>query len=106
VPPTEASDATLPLPGICVTALRMRQRDQDVSRVAADRWPETGLVFTTLAGTAFEPRNFNRRFETRCARAGVPRLSVQRCCQAHIALAGCQRAWTLGWSRQAGMVAM
>jgi hypothetical protein len=25
---TEASDATLPLPGICVTALRMRQEEQ------------------------------------------------------------------------------
>ena len=36
----------------------------------------TGLVFTTLAGTAFEPRNFNRRFETRCARAGVRRITV------------------------------
>ena len=73
---TEASDATLPLPGICVTALRMRQKDQDASRVAADQWPETGLVFTTLAGTAYEPRNFNRRFETRCARAGVRRITV------------------------------
>ena len=66
---TEASDAKLPLPGICVTALRMRQKDQYAARVA-DQWPETGLVFTTLAGTAYEPRNFNRRFETRCARAG------------------------------------
>jgi integrase len=59
-----------------VTALRMRQKDQDALRVAADHWPETGLVFTTLAGTAFEPRNFNRRFETRCARAGVRRITV------------------------------
>ena len=33
-------------------------------------------MFTTLAGTAFEPRNFNRRFETRCARAGVRRITV------------------------------
>jgi integrase len=73
---TEASDATLPLPGICVTALRMRQKDQDAARVAADQWPETGLVFTTLAGTAYEPRNFNRRFETRCGRAGVRRITV------------------------------
>lgn len=67
---TEASDATLPPPGICVTALRMRQKDQDAARVAASQWPETGLVFTTLAGTAYEPRNFKRRFETRYARAG------------------------------------
>ena len=37
---TEASDATLPLPGICVTALRMRQKDQDAALVAASQWPE------------------------------------------------------------------
>ena len=43
----------------------------------ADHWPGPGLVFTTLAGTAFEPRNFNRRLETRCARAGVrPQIDV------------------------------
>jgi integrase len=40
------------------------------------RWIDTGLVFTTLAGTPFEPRNFNRRFETRCARAGVRLITV------------------------------
>jgi hypothetical protein len=61
---TEASDATLPLPGICVTALRMRQKNQDAARAAADQWPETGLVFTTLAGTS-------------CATStGVSRLAV------------------------------
>jgi integrase len=27
-------------------------------------------------GTAFEPRNFNRRFETRCRKAGVRRITV------------------------------
>jgi hypothetical protein len=47
---TEAPDAALPLPGICVTALRMRQKDQDAVRVAASQWPETGLVFTTWRG--------------------------------------------------------
>jgi len=35
------------------------------------------LVFTTLAGTPFEPRNFNRRVETRCARTGVRLITVQ-----------------------------
>ena len=33
-------------------------------------------MFTTLAGTAYEPRNFYRRFETRCARAGIRRITV------------------------------
>ena len=74
---TEASDATLPLPGICVTALRLRQKAQDEVQAAADAdWIDTGLVFTTRAGTPFEPRNFNRSFDTRCARAGVRRITV------------------------------
>ena len=74
---TEASDATLPLPGICVTALRMREKDQAGARAAAGAgWIDTGLVFTTRTGTPFEPRNFNRRFETRCAKAAVRRITV------------------------------
>jgi integrase len=28
------------------------------------------------AGTPFEPRNLNRRFETRCSKAGVRRITV------------------------------
>lgn len=74
---TEASDATLPLPGICVTALRIREKDQAATKAAAGAyWADSGLVFTTRAGTPYEPRNFNRRFETRCARAGVRRITV------------------------------
>lgn len=74
---TEASDATLPLPEICVTALRMRREDQERSKQAVgDEWNDSGLVFTTRNGTPFEPRNFNRRFETRCERAGVRKITV------------------------------
>jgi integrase len=74
---TEASDARLPLPSICVIALRWHQRDQGRARTAAaDKWTETGLVFTTSVGTPFEPRNFNRRFDARCAKAGVRRITV------------------------------
>ena len=74
---TEASEATLPLPDICVTALRTRDKDQAESRAAAGAtWIETGLVFTTRVGTEFEQRNFNRRFETRCAKAAVRRITV------------------------------
>jgi integrase len=36
----------------------------------------SGLIFTTRAGTPFEPRNLNRRFETRCAKAGVRLITV------------------------------
>jgi integrase len=98
---TEASDATLPLPGICVTVLRRRQKDQDAARVAADQWPETGLVFTTLAGTAYEPRNFNRRFETRYARAGVRRITVhdtRHTCATLLAALDIHPGWPCGYS--------
>ena len=70
VPP----DATLPLPGICVTALRMREKEQAEARVlAGGNWIESGLVFTTSVGTPFGPRNFNRRFEARRVKAGLGR---------------------------------
>lgn len=76
---TEASDATLPLPGICRTALHMRQAEQAEARTAAGTaWVETGVVFTTRVGTPIEPRNFNRRFEGRCARAGVRVITVHQ----------------------------
>ena len=65
------------MPGICVTALRIREKDQAAAKAAAGAsWVQVGLVFTTRAGTPFEPRNLNRRFETRCAKAGVRRIIV------------------------------
>ena len=33
-------------------------------------------MFTTRWGTPVEPRNFNRSFDARCARAGIPRIPV------------------------------
>ena len=33
-------------------------------------------MFTTRWGTPIEPRNFNRSFDARCAKAGVPRIRV------------------------------
>jgi integrase len=49
---TEASEAPLPLPDLCVTALRIRKRRQDDDRKkAGDGWIDNGLVFTTRHGT-------------------------------------------------------
>ena len=49
---TEASEATLPLPGICVTAFRIREKEQAAAKAAAGAsWVQSGLVFTTRAGT-------------------------------------------------------
>lgn len=80
---TEASDAELPLPDICTTALTLRRHHQDDEHTTAGpAWqgapdPGTsGLVFTTRYGTPIEPRNFNRSWDTRCAKAGVRRITV------------------------------
>jgi integrase len=74
---TESSDAPLPLPAICVAALRIRQTEQDRGRERnKSRWQENGLVFTTRHGTPIEPRNFNRSFDNRIAKAAVRRIKL------------------------------
>jgi integrase len=74
---TEASEAPLPLPDICVAALRLREAQQEEDRRRhAVRWTDTGLVFTTRYGTPIEPKNFNRSFDLRIAKAGVRRITV------------------------------
>ena len=73
---TEASEATLPLPQICIAALQQRRTAQERARQAAgSAWHETDLVFTTRHGRPVEPRNFNRYFVARCAVAGVRTIS-------------------------------
>ena len=68
---------TLPMPGICSAALRLRAGEQAAVREqAGNRWQDSDLVFTTRWGTAIEPRNFSRSFDARCTRAGVPRIPV------------------------------
>jgi integrase len=74
---TEASEAPLPLPAICVAALTLRETQQETERRRhSERWADTGLVFTTRYGTPIEPRNFNRSFDYRIRRAGVRRITV------------------------------
>jgi integrase len=34
------------------------------------------LIFTTKWGTPIEPRNFNRSWDARCAKAGVRKITV------------------------------
>lgn len=73
---TESSEAPLPLPELCVTALKLRCERQAVDREqAGGTWIETGLVFTTRHGTPVEPRNFDRSFERRITTADVPRIT-------------------------------
>ena len=70
---TETSEAPLPLPDLCVAALRIRQKLQDADRDrAGDGWIDTGLVFSTRHGTPIVPRNFNRSFDRCIVAAQVP----------------------------------
>ena len=77
----DGSTDTLPLPSICITALRIANRNQDQAR--KDYWPQEcicgeqhTLVFTTRNGRPIEPRNINRAFDIRCQRAGVRRITI------------------------------
>ena len=74
---TEASDAVLPLPDICVVALGEHQARQKAAREAVgEAWQESPLIFTARYGTPLEPRNFNRFWDRRCDAAGVRRITV------------------------------
>lgn len=62
VPPkTHDSARTVPLPAVCVEALREHQRRQDVERGQAwPDWEAHGLVFPSRRGTPMEPDNLRR----------------------------------------------
>jgi len=90
--PRAGGGTVLPMPDLCVAALRLRREDQTAARVeAGNRWQDSELVFTTRWGRPVEPRNFNRSFDTRCAKAGVPRIRVhdaRQTCAALLAALG------------------
>lgn len=68
---TRKSRRTLALPARCVAALRLQGERQVGDRVSAGvGWTESGLVFTTLVGTAMDGANLRRYF--RRALALVP----------------------------------
>jgi integrase len=67
------SDASLPLPPLCLTTLR------GLRSVAEAREPGVGVrgfVVATRTGTPIDPRNFYRSFQRRAAKAAVPRIPL------------------------------
>jgi integrase len=53
----------VPLPRICLVALRwQRLRQAALRRAAGERWQDTGYVFTTRTGRPVEARNIYRSF--------------------------------------------
>jgi integrase len=74
---TPGSDADLPIPAVVGTALRLRLADRERDkRAAGSAWQDSHLLFTTKYGTPVEPRNFDRVWHRRIARAGVSRITV------------------------------
>jgi integrase len=67
---TRKSRRTLALPARCIEALRKQRAQQAADRLAADDWKDTGLVFTTVVGTAMDAANVRR--DLRRALALVP----------------------------------
>lgn len=72
-----SDDVVLPLVGIWGAGLRQRQEQAAAAQQAAGIvWQGGKWIFTTKWGAPIEPRNFNRRWDTRCAKAGVHRITV------------------------------
>jgi integrase len=68
---TSRRHITLPL--IAVEALRAHYlRQQQEQELLGERWPNTGLVFTSTRGTPLEPRNAVRLFQRMLQKAGLP----------------------------------
>ena len=74
-PKTLRSRRTVPLPHVCVGALREHHARQvrEVQK-AGSAWRTHGLVFASTRGTVVEPRNFNRLFDALVAAAEVRRI--------------------------------
>ena len=69
---TERSRRTLGLPQLAVEALRDWSDSQAGERLlAADRWQDTGLVFTTHQGAALDAGNVRKMFKRVCTEAGA-----------------------------------
>lgn len=73
---TRKSKRTLALPARCIDALRRQRIQQAADRLlAGPAWQETGLVFTTRAGTAMDAANVRR--DLRRALALVPGIDPE-----------------------------
>jgi integrase len=70
---SEASDRTVALPPFVVAVLRRHRAAQREERMAASRWDDPDLVFTTTVGTRIHRRNALRWWHELTTRAGVGR---------------------------------
>ena len=72
-PKTSRSRRTVPLPEVCLEALREHHDRQSHEQLAqGDRWHDLDYVFTTSTGAPLDPRNLTRWFTDLCKRAELP----------------------------------
>jgi len=69
---TKGSKRDLPLLGDVAAALDPRRERQDDERLlAADRWREHDLIFSSAVGTPYQPANFHKQWHAHLKRAGL-----------------------------------
>lgn len=73
-PKSERGRRTIALSMIDLRLLRQQQTRQKEWRMAAARWEESGLVFTSMSGDALSPSTLQRSYEALVKRAGVRRI--------------------------------
>lgn len=74
-PKTRASRRVIPLPEVVVIALRDHRKRQDDERAAAaERWTDTGFVFTNRRGEPLSPYSLTKYWHNVRMRADVPTL--------------------------------
>ncbi|QGK71973.1 tyrosine-type recombinase/integrase [Allosaccharopolyspora coralli] len=69
---TAGSTRTIPLPSVCIRALRAHQDRQIRERESAEVWKDSGLVFTNTIGRPLEPGNLRRSWHPLRDRIGLP----------------------------------
>ncbi len=69
---TQRSRRAIPLPELVRASLVAHRDHQEHERTdLAERWPDSGFVFTTPIGTPIDPRNCTRIVQAACRTAGV-----------------------------------
>jgi integrase len=72
---TAGAERIIELPATVATQLADERRAQRVRRMAAKRWADGRLVFTTSTGQLIEPHNLTRAMAQACKAIGVDRMS-------------------------------
>ncbi|MFI5041720.1 MAG: tyrosine recombinase XerC [Acidimicrobiales bacterium] len=79
-PKSRRSRRTIPLPSVCIAALKEHRRSQLQLRLAVGpAWTDNGLVFSTAAGGPLSRTEVSRRFGLLQERAGVAHRRLYDC---------------------------